>query len=260
MAPPDRSPPYARVVDETEVETALDAAAGDAGLDALGPVLESYRERIERMLRMRMDPRVVGRAGVSDVLQDAYVEIARRLPAYLDERARGAERPASEDAALDDAHPADVEADGETRTGPMPFFLWVRFIAAQSLQQIHRRHLGTAARDAGRDVGLHAPGRGLPDASSLLLASALVASGISPSGTVAADEQRELLSEALESLSPEDREVLFLRHFEQLSNKEIAGLLGLSAPGASLRHLRALGRLQAALGRVGVSFEPGAGV
>jgi RNA polymerase sigma-70 factor (ECF subfamily) len=231
-------------VNDEDVERALDAAAGDGGIDSIGPVLESYRGRIERMLRMRMDPRVVGRAGVSDVMQDAYVEVARRLSSYLEERGDGA--------------PSARASDGDA-CSPMPFFLWVRFIAAQALQQVHRRHLGTAARDAGRDVALQAPAPGLPEASSLLLASALVASGISPSGTVAEDEQRELLGEALESLSPEDREVLFLRHFEQLSNKEIAALLGLSPPGASLRHLRALGRLQAALGRVGVVFEPDAG-
>ena len=72
------------------------------------------------------------------------------------------------------------------------------------------------------------------------------------------DAVEALLGEALDSLSAEDREVLFLRHFEQLSNKEIAAVLGLSPPGASLRHLRALGRLQAALSRVGVKFAPDA--
>ncbi|MEM1451610.1 MAG: sigma-70 family RNA polymerase sigma factor [Planctomycetota bacterium] len=237
-------------MDDHEVETALDAAGKRDGLDAVGPVLESYRGRIERMIRMRMDPRLTGRAGVSDVVQDAYVEIARRLPSYLDERA------GARDEAGGDEPSGDERTPSTERSGPMPFYLWVRFIAAQSLRQLHRRHLGTVARDAGRDVDLQGPGAGLPEASSLLLASALMESGVSPSGAAAADEQRELLREALEDLSAADREVLFLRHFEQLSNKEVAALLELSAPGASLRHLRALQRLQAALARVGVAFEP----
>lgn len=245
-------------MDEQEVETALDAATEREGLDAVGPVLESYRGRIERMIRMRMDPRLAGRAGVSDVVQDAYVEIARRLPSYLDERA--AAPPGPRDARVGAASAsASTEPDPtgrEGREGPMPFYLWVRFIAAQSLRQLHRRHLGTIARDAGRDVDLQAPAGGLPEASSLLLASALVESGVSPSGAAAADEQRDLLRSALDDLAAADREVLFLRHFEQLSNKEVAALLGLSAPGASLRHLRALQRLQAALARVGVAFDP----
>ncbi|MEM9379103.1 MAG: sigma-70 family RNA polymerase sigma factor [Planctomycetota bacterium] len=241
-------------MDDQEVETALDAATERDGLDAVGPVLESYRGRIERMIRMRMDPRLTGRAGVSDVVQDAYVEIARRLPSYLDERARAPS--GTRDGDRDDVETRPDPSAPEESGGPMPFYLWVRFIAAQSLRQLHRRHLGTIARDAGRDVGLQSPVGGLPEASSLLLASALVESGVSPSGAAAADEQRELLRGALEDLAAADREVLFLRHFEQLSNKEVAALLGLSAPGASLRHLRALQRLQAALARVGVAFDP----
>ncbi|MEM9799890.1 MAG: sigma-70 family RNA polymerase sigma factor [Planctomycetota bacterium] len=227
-------------MDDGEIESALTAAATEPGHDALGPVLEAYRARIERMIRVRMDPRIAGRAGASDVLQEAYVEVARRLPSYLDE------------------WNAARTAPTEEREGPMPFFLWVRFIAAQSLQELHRRHLGAAVRDARREVDLAGrAGGALPEASSLLFASALVASGISPSGAAAVDEQRELLRKALDSLSAQDREVLFLRHFEQLSNKEIAELLGLSAPGASLRHLRALGRLQRALAELGVAFQPG---
>ncbi len=228
IGPVDRGPQ-----DDSSVDRTLDAAAAsDVPVEVVTPVLDGYRARVERMLRLRMDPRVVGRVGVSDVMQDALVEVTRRLPRYLEERG--------------------AEEQGERKV--MPFFLWFRFIAGQSLQQAHRRHLGTLARDAAREVSIQA-GEGMPEATSRLLASALVASGISPASAAAADEQRELLADALDDLAPADREILFLRHFEQLSNGEISTLLDLTSSAASLRHLRALGRLQRSLGKVGVRFD-----
>lgn len=224
-------------MDDEEVEAriaelARQADAGEAnGPEALTPVLEAYRGRIERMLRLRMDHRVTGRVSVSDVMQDAYIEVLRRLPSYLQEPSSATEGKAQR----------------------MPFFLWVRFLAGQALQQVHRKHLGTAARDAGRELPLH--GGGAPEASSLMLANALIESGISPSGVAIREEEREALDEALGGLSAEDREVLFMRHFEHLSNREIAAVLQLTPGGASLRHLRALGRLQAALTRAGMTFD-----
>lgn len=204
-------------------------------MEVVTPVLEAYRARVERMLRLRMDHRIAGRVGVSDVMQDAYIEIARRLPGYLCSGEEG-ERPR------------------------MPFFLWVRFLAGQALQQVHRQHLGTVARDAGRDVPLHGSmgamgAGGPPEASSMMLVGALMESGISPSGVASREEEREVLTEALSSLSVEDREVLLMRHFEQLANKEVAEVLGLTAGGASLRHLKALGRLQKALELSGLSID-----
>ncbi|QDV06844.1 ECF RNA polymerase sigma factor SigD [Planctomycetes bacterium Poly30] len=226
-------------MDDAEVEAVLSNAVRErsGAFEVVTPVLESYRARIERMVRLRMDHRVAGRLSVSDVMQDAYVEIVRRLPAYLDE-------------------PTTGSPEGRSR---MPFFLWVRFLAGQALLQAHRKHLGTEARDAARDVPLGGPlhGGGAPEASSFMLAHALVESGISPSGVAIRQEEREALDEALANLSTEDREILFMRHFEQLSNKEIAAILGLTAGGASLRHLKALGRLQAALSRAGLTFEIG---
>lgn len=220
-------------VDDSEVELLLDRAAEDR--DAVGPALEAYRGRIERMIRMRMDPRVAARTGVSDVMQDAYLEVAKRLPAYLEERAGDAvSRP-----------------EGE---GAMPFFAWVRFIAAQALTQVHRTHLGTLARDAGRDVPINGL-RGTCGASSLMLASALLEHGLSPSGAASIEERREILADALSELSDVDREVLFLRHFEQLSSREAAQVLGLAPSGVRVRHMKALKRLQRALVRCGMALD-----
>lgn len=237
-------------MDDGEVERRLDRAAQDH--EAIGPVLEAYRERVERMLRLRMDPRVAGRVGISDVMQDAFLEIAKRLPSYLDER--GEWRDSAATKGVDDA--VSTESSEPAARGPMPFFPWVRFIASQALAQVHRTHLGTLARDAGRDLPIEGAMWAGHGASSMMLASALMQSGISPSGAAALEEQREMLADALAELSDSDREILFLRHFEQLSNREVAAVLGLAKSGASVRHLKALKRLQHALARCGMSFDP----
>src|SRR5207244_11242581 len=100
----------------------------------------------------------------------------------------------------------------------MPFFLWLRFLTAQRLLILHRRHLCTQARDAGREVSLY---RGaLPEASSAALAAQLVGHRTTPSEAAIRAEMQLRLQEALNSLDPVDREVLALRHFEQLTNAE----------------------------------------
>lgn len=249
-------------MDDAEIERRLDQAVDER--DAIGPVLEAYRGRVERMLRLRMDPRVVGRVGVSDVMQDAFLEIAKRLPRYLEQRGewRGQGRPGERGLGPMESQGAGLPPGPESgaERGPMPFFPWVRFIATQALAQVHRTHLGTLARDAGRDLPLEGGMWAGQGASSMMLASALLQSGVSPSGAAALEEQREMLSEALAELTDGDREILFLRHFEQLSNREVAAVLGLARSGASVRHLKALKRLQHALGRCGMSFDPEGGV
>jgi RNA polymerase sigma-70 factor (ECF subfamily) len=207
-------------MDDEEQDPALMAAldlarAGDFA--AVGPVLESYRARLSRMLLLRMDRRLKGRFDSSDVLQETYVEVAERLPRYLEDE-------------------------------KMPFFLWVRFLAGQKLLQFHRAHLGADARTAEREVHLsQRPGAdSAPGASSMFVASAWLAeSGRgTPSEAAAQTEEHERVQEALDSMSEMDREVLVLRHFEQLTNTEVATLLQITTQAASARYVRALTRLQ----------------
>ncbi len=212
--------------EDPKEELAL-AAVGKGDNEPLGRVLETYRTRLQRMLQLRLSPQLLGRVAVSDVLQDAYIEATQRLPEYL------------------------ATAEG-VENKPMPLFLWVRYLAAQQLMRSHRFHLGANCRDAGRDQGLVVGG--FPGTSSVHLAAAIAESGVSPSGAASSNEVREILAETLESLEESDREILMLRHFEQLPNKDIAHLLGLSESGASLRHLRALQRMQAALATRGIAF------
>ena len=169
------------------------------------------------MVRLRLDRRLQGRVDPSDVLQDAYLDLAARLPDFARDR-------------------------------PMPTYLWLRLVTGQRLAQVHRKHLGTAMRDAGREVSLY---RGaLPQASSASLAAQLLGRFTTASQAAIRAERQLQLQAILNGLDELDREILALRHFEGLSNGEAAQVLGLSKQAANNRYIRALGRLRDLLGRV----------
>ena len=176
-----------------------------------------HRERLRRMVQLRMDRRVAGRVDPSDVLQEAYLDASRQLDQYL----------------------ADP---------PMSLFVWLRFLTGQRLMAIHRQHLGTQKRDARREMSLH---RGpMPEADSLSLSFSLLGPITSPSMAVMRMEMRTRLTETVDALDPLDREILALRHYEELTNQEAAEELGITPAAASKRYIRALERLKAALTEV----------
>src|SRR5215472_16146246 len=185
------------------------ARAGDAA--ALGALFARYRDRLRQMVRLRLDRRVAGRLDPSDVLQEAYLDVARRFPEYA-------------------AAPA------------VSFYVWLRALTGQRLIDLHRQHLGTKMRDAGQEVSLY---RGaLPQASSESLAAHLLGKLTSPSQAAIRVETQIRVQEAINSMDHMDREVLVLRHFEMLSNNETAQALGISKKAASNRYIRALERLK----------------
>lgn len=181
------------------------------GEQAVAELFSKYRDRLERMVSFRLDRRLYGRIDADDVLQEAYLEIARRIGDYL----------------------KDPYAS---------FFVWARQITWQTLLMAHRRHLGVQKRDAGLEVALHRRGAG--DATSMSLAAHLVAHLTSPSQAVIREERYAQLREALQKMDEIDREVLALRHFEHLGNNEVAEVLGIQPKAASNRYIRALKRLQ----------------
>jgi RNA polymerase sigma-70 factor (ECF subfamily) len=194
----------------SEVGRLLDrAAAGDP--DAWRALFDRDRQRLRRMVALRMDRRLQGRVDPSDVIQDAHIEAMTRLPEYL-------------------------------RESDLPFFLWLRLIVGQRLTLLHRRHLGAHARDAGREIGLYHGA--LPEATSAALAARLLGRLTQPSEAAVRAERRIRIQTALNTMDPLDREILALRHFEQLSNGEAAQALGLSKSTASKRYVRALDRLK----------------
>jgi RNA polymerase sigma-70 factor (ECF subfamily) len=163
------------------------------------------------MVDLHLDQRLRGRIDPSDVLQEAFLLAARALPKYL-------ERP------------------------EQPVFLWLRWLTGMTLQLFHRQHLGVQARDAGREVQLLV--RPWPQASSVALAAQLLGRDTRPSVAAIREERKQRLQEALNAMDPIDREVLVLRHFEELTNAEVARELGLQESAASKRYIRALRKLK----------------
>jgi RNA polymerase sigma-70 factor (ECF subfamily) len=181
---------------------------------ALATLFDQYRERLRRMVTLRLDPRLRARLDVSDVVQEAFLDVAGDLDAYL----------------------ADPR---------LPPLLWLRFHVGRRLTALHRQHLGAAMRDGGLAISLYQGA--LPQASSAALASMLL--GRHTSLTQAAERAERMLrvQEALNSLDPIDREVLALRHFEQLDRAETALVFGITQEAGAMRYFRALKRLKEVL-------------
>lgn len=202
---------------DDDLELVRRAAGGDR--DAQNGLFDRYRDRLKKMVRMRLNPRLRGRVDDSDVLQDAYVEAARRLADYL-------------------------------QNPRAPFFLWLRQVTSQRLIDIHRRHLGARVRDAGLEISLHR-GRS-PFASSVTLAAQLLGRLTSPSEAAVRAETQLALQAALNQTDQLDREILSLRLYEDMSNQEAAEELGIEEKTASKRYVRALQRLQNLLVELGL--------
>lgn len=200
---------------DTSPDPALDSLVdrvlhGDR--DALAAVFAHHRDRLWRIVNFRIDPRLRGRVDADDVLQEAYLNAERRI-----------------------GHVIQDAPDG--------LFVWFRMIVSQTMAEIHRRHLGVQRRDPMREQSLNAGGWSA-DATSFSISSHLFGHLTSPSQAALRKELTEQLEFALSSMEDLDREVLAMRHFEELSNRETANALGLTEQAASARYVRALTRLQ----------------
>jgi RNA polymerase sigma-70 factor (ECF subfamily) len=165
------------------------------------------------MVAFRLDRRMAARVDPSDVVQEALADAARKLSAYLRDR-------------------------------PLPFYPWLRQIAWDRLVELHRRHILAQKRSVTREEGPSLP---LTDESAVLLAERLLARGGNPVYELVREEVRQQVQAVLARLAPRDREVLVLRHLEQLSTREMAAVLGISEGAVKTRHLRALQRFRVLL-------------
>jgi len=191
--------------------TTTDPNAGHAELNEL---FAEHRGRLRRMIRLRMDRRMQGRVDPSDVIQETFVEAAQRYPEY------------------------QLQPD-------VPPFIWLRFLTGQKLVQLQRKHLGAQARYVNREVSLY---RGaMPEATSVALAARLIGQQTSPSQAIARAELKLRVQQALNNMDEIDREVLALRHFEQLTNPEAAEVLGIGHDTCYGRYVRALKRMKSVL-------------
>jgi RNA polymerase sigma-70 factor (ECF subfamily) len=184
---------------------------------ALSDLFARHHEQLRRIVQLRLDRRLQARVAASDVLQEAFMEASLRYDEYR-------------------------------RASSMSPFLWLRFIVGQRLMLVHRKHLGVKAREASRDVSLYQGA--LPEATSQSLAAQLLGRNTSPSNAAMRAELQMRLQEVLNGMDEIDREVLVLRHFEQLSNVEVAQVLGIQERAASNRYIRALRRLKEILNTV----------
>lgn len=173
---------------------------------ALDELLVHHRADLRDFIAFHLDPRLRARFDPSDVVQETQMELVRRMDDFLAQR-------------------------------PMPFRLWMRKKAYERMLNLRRDHVVREKRSVRREVAL-------PDRSSLLLARPLLANQPTPSQEAEARELAERISQAVGQLGEADREILLLRHAEDLPFEEIAVLLDLSAATARKRFGRALIRLQ----------------
>ena len=188
------------------------ACQGDRA--AMERLLEHNRDRLRRMVAVRMDPQISSRVDPSDVVQEAFMVAADRFSEYA-------------------------------RTRPLPFFPWLREIAWERLVAMHHRHVRTQKRSVLQE---ESPAMALPDESVMQLADRLAAGGTSPSENLVREEMRTRVRRALDELPAPYREVLVMRHLEQLRIDEMAAVLGIDEAAVKMRCFRAAKRLRRLLG------------
>ena len=178
---------------------------------AVEELMDRHRNSLRRMIHLRLDQRLMQRMDVSDVIQDDLIEANRRLTDYLSDPV-------------------------------IPFHLWIRQIAKDRIIDAHRRHRVSAKRSIDREQPQ--PGKGPFDQSTIDLANQFRDQALTPAAAATQRELAQQIESAVHMLRENDREIVLMRHYEQLNNQEIAQSLGLTEPAASMRYLRALKRLR----------------
>jgi len=196
-----------------EMQELLDKAkTGDPA--AVERLLSQYREPLRRVIDLRLDPALARRVDASDIVQDVLLEANQRLIDYL-------------------------------RTPNMPFHLWLRHLAQDRIIDTHRQHRLAQRRSIDREQQINRPA--WAEESSVQLAAQLISPDRSPESVVIRNELQRRLELAMLELEDDDRDIIQMRHHEQLSNQEVATVYGLSEAAASMRYLRAIRKLRALL-------------
>lgn len=197
----------------TQDDDALEQRVREGDAAAFADFYDRHRSRLWRTARFRMDARLTSRLDPEDVLQESFLEAVKRLDHYQGDSAAS-------------------------------LYVWIRMVLQQTLIDLHRRHRALA-RDAGREVNLAAAAAPANGQDTVMALSAMLAGSItSPSMGAARQEMAVKLEAALQGMEPIDREILALRHYEEMSNAEIAQLLQITGKAASIRYVRALRRLK----------------
>ena len=196
-----------------------EVAYGDRS--AVNRLMDRHRDAVRRMVQMRLDQAVARRVDASDVVQDVLLEASQRLTDYLQQPA-------------------------------MPFHLWLRQLAKDRIIDMHRRHRAAKRRSVDREQNFS--GLGNDDQSAADMAALLRDAELTPAAAALRKEMQARFVAVLDQMDEGDREIIMMRHFEHLGNSEVAEALGLSAPAAGMRYLRAIRRLRELLGMDGESM------
>jgi RNA polymerase sigma-70 factor (ECF subfamily) len=197
--------------DETQ-ELLRDAGNGDS--HAVNVLMERHRESLRKLVRMRLDRAIAQRVDASDVVQDVLMEASQRLADFI----------------------------GEAK---MPFHLWLRQLTKDHIIDVHRRHRGAQRRSVDREHRVLAV---QPDRSSLDLAAQFCDPELTPAAANIRRELEQRFLTALDHMSDDDKDIILMRHFEHLSNSEVAQALNMSPAASGMRYLRTLRRLRSILG------------
>ena len=190
---------------------------GDGDDEARNELLARHRTSVERLIQMRLDHKIRRRIAVSDVLQNVMIEANRRLSDYLNK-------------------------------GAMPFHLWIRQIAKDRIIDAHRRHRGSAKRSVDREQAID--GRPNSRQSTIMLAGVIADKELTPAARATQQEIAKQVELAIADLPVADRDIILMRHYEQLGNQEVAEVFGISEQAASMRYLRALKKLRSIMTEV----------
>lgn len=193
------------MTDSADAQQALQRMR-EGEMAALAEIFGVFRPQLRRMVDLRMTGPLSARVDPSDVLQETYMDANQKIHDYL-------------------------------RDPRVSLFVWLRGLTMDRLAKVQRRHLGAQCRALGRELRL-------PAESSLALGQLLLAGTQTPSRIVERDELRRQVSRALQQLNDRDREILVMRHFEVMSNSEVAEALDIGVTAATMRHGRALKRLK----------------
>jgi len=197
-----------KAIDDLELLRAAQKTGDGAG--TFNEILSQHREQLKRMISLRMNRKLQGRLDASDVIQDTFVEASRALDSYI-------------------SNPK------------LSVFMWLRKLAGEKLIQAHRKHLGAEKRTAHREQPIFG---GVPAATSQVIAIQLSGKLTSPSIAAQKQESKDELMDALDQMGEIDREILMLRHFEQLSNRETAEVVDMNYEAVKKRYIRALDKLR----------------
>src|SRR5215510_4308596 len=200
--------------DASEEACLLDRAAG-GDIDAWGALLVLHQERLKSIVAFRLDPRLRGRIDAADVMQEAFIAATARRAEFFQQSSQ-------------------------------PLFLWLRWMVGNTLLELHHHHFGVQKRDARREISSGRSGNADdgPDSTRTALVAQLTSGATGPATAAGRAELHARLNEALDKMDANDREVLALRHYEQLTSAEAAQVLGIQERAAAKRYTRAIERLR----------------